>query len=706
MKHILLLSTLLFLFTACISIRGEDEPTVTVYSRENVEAVIPTLPATSQPSVPTAEAQSATELPPTKVSGKESVKAEPRTWPPPIQPLSAFTGQLPTSEQQAVSAELSQALPPVRDDVVLAIAFRGLESAPSTDVPLVERPLPAGTRQTFNILDVVHKTISQIEAELKMVSDHAYFWFDIGPGTFEPDAGELAKTAELFDSICEQDAYFFGSENNPGVDGDPRLHIVHASPIALCGVTLDRLNNCGLAGLVNSMDTLPKEVDERSNEREMFVMNIYQFGTDFYSGVLAHEFRHMIEDNYDSAETDWGKEGSATLAAQLLGLQSGGIQRGNQFLGMPDQQLNSWAEEGTAPYYGMGYLLNRFLFDQLGEDGYRQYATHSLPGLLAVDAVAAANNLDVTGEGLWLDWLAALAILDDPGRSERYKFDSDGLQLPMSTAVTTLPTPFDTTVHQYAVDYYTLPESGLITIDFTGSTMVPLIDALPPSGQFMWVAQRANFSNPRLTRTVDLQNVSSATLAYSAYVDIELGYDFAYLSVSTDNGRTWQALETENMQGLEEIHNPSGAALTERFYTGRLHEWIDESVDLSAYAGQVIQLRFEYVTDAVITYSGLALDNLAIPEIGFYDGAETLEANWQVEGFTRTTAYLPQSWHLQLITYESGVPNVQTIPVNDRQKATISVDGGREGGKRPLLIVAATAPQTLELAHYSLEIGD
>ena len=60
----------------------------------------------------------------------------------------------------------------------------------------------------------------------------------------------------------------------------------------------------------------------------------------------------------------------------------------------------------------------------------------------------------------------------------------------------------------------------------------------------MWVAQRANYSNPRLTRTVDLRDVATATLEYAVYADIEQGYDFGYVSVSVDNGRTWQTKPT------------------------------------------------------------------------------------------------------------------------------------------------------------------
>ena len=199
------------------------------------------------------------------------------------------------------------------------------------------------------------------------MSDHAYFWFQVPPDGIEPDLETLDQVAQAFDVVYEVVRAQFGEEANPGLDGDPRLHVLHASPTALCGVA-DPNGGCGLAGMVDATDLEPAALDPKSNEREMFVMNDRQFGTDYYLGVLAHEFRHMIEFNYEQAGTDWEKEGSAVLATELVGLPSGGLERGNLFLQDPDQQLTNWAETGTSPYsyYGQGYLFNQYLFNRLG----------------------------------------------------------------------------------------------------------------------------------------------------------------------------------------------------------------------------------------------------------------------------------------------------------------------------------------------------
>jgi len=616
--------------------------------------------------------------------------------------IAPFSRTEVTAAERAAAEALAHASPPERDDVALAMAYAGLAEAPPLTAPPVTGPLPVGTRQRLVISNLDTNTETEIEAILLAVSEHGYFWFDTGPGSLQPSQAALDEAAAAFDAIYETSVQLFGSENNPGIDGDPRIHIVHASPLVLCDVTLATAANCGVAGYYSASNTLPAAVRERSNEREMFIMNARQFGTGFYLNVLGHEFRHMIEDHYDRGDVDWEVEGSAVLAEELLSLGNSGQQRGNLFLHNPDQQLNSWTDDNTLPFYGQGYLLNRAIYDRLGPDLYRQFATSPKPGLAAVDQIAAANGLALSGESVWLDWLAALALHNDPNAADVYHFPGLTLDTVAMTAVSSLPFVFDTTVSQYAADYYSLPAAGEITVQFTGEVVVPLLDTLPVSGERMWYAQRANYSNPRLTRTVDLRGVPSATLQYAVYVDIEQGYDFAYVSVSTDGGRTWQGVVAPHMQGTDPADDPAGSALTDRFYTGRQRAWVEEHVDLTPFAGRQIQIRFEYVTDLILTYGGFALDNIAIPEIGFYDDVETVDDGWLAEGFTPVTAILPQTWHLQLIRYADGFPVVEALSLDEGQRLTFPVTGN--GGKRPILIVAATAPMTLEPARYRLVI--
>jgi hypothetical protein len=595
---------------------------------------------------------------------------------------------------------LASAEPPERDDIELARLYKGWKGMIEA-VPPVEQPLSPGAVQQMIILNLDRNELHPTEFELLAVGEHAYFWFETAPGSTRPSQATLSSTAESFDRIYEQSIALFGPENNPGVDGDPRLHVVNASPATMCDLAPGSGEACGILGYFVAADGLPIEVDPTSNAREMFIMNDSYFGGETYLGVLAHEFRHLIEDNYDRGDADWEVEGSAELAEELAGFPGGGVSSANLFLGNPDQQLNRWTDGDVRSHYGQGYLLNRYIYDRFGAEFYKQFASSQKTGLRALDEVAVANGLAETGEEIWLDWLVAQAIHSGRQTPPEYLFQVPGLATARMTRVDDFPATFDQHVHQFGADYYLLTGDGELTLEFSGRDTIPLLDTIPANGEKMWLANRANYSHMHLTRDVDLSEVASATLSYNVYHDIESGYDFAYAFVSEDDGRSWQPLVSSNMQGEKLEDDPSGSALAPRFYTGRSEGWRAESVDLTPYAGKRIQIRFAYVTDPILTFGGIAIDDVAIPEIGFYDGAEAMAEGWTAEGFERVTADIPQPWRLQLVTYEDGVPRVERLLDGAAHTLSRRVSPGDSGGEA-ILIVAAAAPMTLEPAGYSL----
>jgi len=58
-------------------------------------------------------------------------------------------------------------------------------------------------------------------------------------------------------------------------------------------------------------------------------------------------------------------------------------------------------------------------------------------------------------------------------------------------------------------------------------------------------------------------------------------------------------------------------------------QWVHEQIDLSAYAGKQIAVRFEYVTDEAYNTAGWAIDDISVPELGYSTDAETGDDGWQ-----------------------------------------------------------------------------
>ncbi|MBM4429016.1 MAG: hypothetical protein FJ026_01540, partial [Chloroflexi bacterium] len=78
-------------------------------------------------------------------------------------------------------------------------------------------------------------------------------------------------------------------------------------------------------------------------------------------------------------------------------------------------------------------------------------------------------------------------------------------------------------------------------------------------------------------------------------------------------------------------------------YTGFSGNWLEESVDLSTYAGQsAVWLRFRYQTDPYTLGMGWYLDDISVKKDGvviFTDDAEQANGKWRVEGWLRTDGY-------------------------------------------------------------------
>ncbi len=702
-RNLFIIFLLSFLLAACQS--SEPEPTSTP-EPEPVEQPTeePTdIPPTGTPEPEPTEEPTAVPEPTEEPTPEPTIEPTPEAfqWPAPIAPYTTLSRESVTEDQQRTYNDLNDNLPPDRDDVLLAAAYRGV-TPPAGEVPLVETPLNVGTRQEIFVSNTDTNETSAPTFVLEYVSEHAYFWFDTTVGLSEPEEQELIEMGAAFDNIYQEATFYFGQESNPGIDGDPRVHIVHASPLTICDVTEANSHTCGLLGYVATSNVLPAEVYPTSNEREMFVMNGSIFGGTTYLDVLAHEFRHMIEERYDVNDIDWAVEGSAMLAEDLLGFPQDPIARGNSFLNNPDQQLNRWTEGNPIPYYGQGYVINRYIFNRLGQELYKAFATHPLPGFISIDAISEENGLGFTGLELWQDWLTSLAIHTNPNAPEIYTL-KEGLNTASTQTVNDFPYSEELTVNQFAADYYQLFGDETVTLNFTGSNHASLLDVQPLSGETMYLANRANYSHVRMTRAFDLTAVSQATFEYAVYHEIEKGFDFAYLAISTDGGTSWEGLTAENMQGELMGDDPSDVAYTDRFYTGRSREWLQESIDLTPYVGGEVHIRFEYVTDPILTFGGIAIDNISIPELDYYDDAEN-ENGWELEGFARATGYVPQQWYVQLITFENDTPIVQKLEIDEMNTTSVEVSLDSSGGGRPILIVSASVPMSLESATYLLEI--
>ncbi|NOZ51186.1 MAG: hypothetical protein GXP37_14260 [Chloroflexi bacterium] len=538
----------------------------------------------------------------------------------------------------------------------------------------------------------------QIDAELVVKSEHLYMWVEAGA---DVDEGDLRRAAAFFDQqIYPTDRAFFGSEWSPGIDNDPRLHVLHATGI---GSTV--------AGYFSSADEISSLINPYSNEKEMFYINLDNNppGSRFYNGTLAHEFQHMIHWYEDKNESTWLNEGAAELATQLNGVaRSDSFVRPDEvFASDPDLQLNTWPDpdEGDSyPYYGSAYLFMNYFLSRFGEEATKALVADPENGMKSVDDVLHELNLGLTADELFGDWVVA-NWLDDPTLDDgRWGYpDYDPATMAVSKHYSRTPARGEGEVHQYAADYITVSAAGDVTISFQGDATNRLADTDAYSGDWVWWSHRVDESDTRLTLPVDLSGVDQATLQFRTWYDLESLWDYAYLEISGDGGETWTVLETdrttrENPQG--NAYGPGYTGLSD----GDRADWVQERVDISAFAGQPVLLRWEYVTDAAVTHPGMFIDDIAIPEIGLFDDLEQGPGAWQSQGWILTNNVLRQRWLVQVIgTSDDGSLFVERVPVDAGGAGTLHLQ--HVSDKHDLvLVVSALAPVTVETARYQYEI--
>jgi hypothetical protein len=175
------------------------------------------------------------------------------------------------------------------------------------------------------------------------------------------------------------------------------------------------------------------------------------------------------------------------------------------------------------------------------------------------------------------------------------------------------------------------------------------------------------------------------------------------VQVSTDGGETWSILANEYTTRYNPSGNSYGPALTGTSGGGEQPRWVQQSFDLTPFVGQSVLVRFEVITDEALNMPGLCLDDVSIPELGYYDDVESGDGGWSAEGWLRVTDQIPQEFVVQLITIASE-PRVQPMALDENMHGTITVSGLGHTTDRTVMVVSAVAPATTEKAVYSYTI--
>jgi hypothetical protein len=639
-------------------------------------------------------------------SGRVRVLPDPTTPPEPDKPgtpahaidTSDLIREPVTPADRANEQNIGKADIPVADLRELAIHFKGL----SADTPLrnctTEPIYTVGDAERFNVLNGTMQENFMVDATLIAKTDQAYMWVD-NHWLNRVNHTVLQQALDLFgEEIIPRDHALFGQEDSPGIDCDLRIHILNTS-------------NTAAGGYFSSIDQVTKQVRTDSNEKDMFYIDIEGIGGpravggSYYNGSLAHEFQHMILNKQDPNEDTWITEGMSELATFINGEDSAHDAVAAQ---APNIQLNAWPDGGTADAgtYGTAFSFILYFWDRYGDAGVQALAAEDANGLAGVQKVLDKIDPDRQVDDLVADWLIA-RLLDDPSIDNgRYGYrQSDRVKAEPRQTIDQYPFKQRAEAHQYAGDYTVFRGSRDLAIDFAGSTKAQMIDAQPHGGQYFMWSIGGDVADLRLQREFDLSGVKNATLNYWTWYDLEQDWDYAYLSVSEDGGKTWTLVKAPSMTDSNPTNNSYGWGYTGRSGGGDRAEWIQESVDLTPYAGKKITVAFDVINDMAVNRPGLAVDDVEVPEIGYRTDFEKDEGGWQPAGWIRTNNFVPQKYVVQLVSFgKAGKVEVSRLPVNEDNTARWDIPLSQL--EKAMVVVSPMASRTTEVAQLGRARSD
>jgi hypothetical protein len=386
-----------------------------------------------------------------------------------------------------------------------------------------------------------------------------------------------------------------------------------------------------------------------------------------YEGVFAHEYQHLLEEYADWNEADWVDEGLSMFAEPLtgygdwtLGVNDVGFEGSVQCLlgwvseatpanpfpypGGPENSLTLWGDQTDDESeilcdYGAAGTFMGYLAQQQGTEFLSRLHTNRKNGLAGVQSL-----LDRFGGGVsalkvidrWAAMLALDAALDggaslQGGNAAQYMLDLIHGSINRANDQTYenpgAPPNGSDYVRLMGDSGAFLNLKGVERIWFNGASQLP---ALPVE----WTVD-ATAGDPapalysgtgdNLDRAIVQEvTVGDGVLAFDTQWNTELGYDYAYVQVSTDGGASY-----ESVACTDSIAAPLGPG-----FEGDSGGFVNEVCDLSAYAGETVLLSFRYVTDAAVHFPGYWVDNAVLDGTTLTDGST-------LDGWSSPTEILP-----------------------------------------------------------------
>jgi len=274
---------------------------------------------------------------------------------------------------------------------------------------------------------------------------------------------------------------------------------------------------------------------------------------------------------------------------------------------------NFYAARLTAAYAEVDDISGPFI----AQNGYIKYNIQRLglqQGTFSVSITPLGSSFQSVGAGKTYSTMVELQTITDS-----ISFTLVNGLAPASTVQFLLNvnnggyTSSDTIMRVVGTPVVAFTDNCNTTVQWTGTWGISTVNFVSPTGSIT-DSPIGNYADNTNTKTTTISNINltdalAAYLQFSARWEVERGYDYVEIQAST-NGTTFTPL-----CGKYTHTGNSNQDNLQPLYDGIQDAWLKETINLSAYLGQNIKLRFNLVSDAGTNYDGLYFDDISVQKI-------------------------------------------------------------------------------------------
>lgn len=341
-----------------------------------------------------------------------------------------------------------------------------------------------------------------------------------------------------------------------------------------------------------------------------------------YEGTFAHEYQHLLHDDYDSDEENFVNEGLSDLAEYLVGY--GHPDSHIQYAASnPENSLVVWEDQGGLEIltdYGLAYLFQFYLMEQYGQTFIQTEFHNPLNGISGINDSLATFGSERDFAAVYHDWSVAL-VIDSKFNDGLYQFKDLEFKVDLGTPDAPNPEAYSTPgAPPWGTDFIWIDgdPKELGRLSFNGVDYAIFPTQWTSDGSVLWGGASDLADNWAIFSTP-----GGGTLSFDTLFDIEAYWDFGFVQVSTDGGHTWTSLANEyTISDYDPNAHPKVIENLPGLTGSTDGQWITMSFDLSDYAGQDILVAFRYITDWATTENGWFIDNVYVDGTLISDGSD------------------------------------------------------------------------------------